>query len=279
MKFYDFVEVGTSDFDTEIQKHDDKIGISIEPIQYYLQRLPEKKGCLKLHMGISNYNGTCVVNYLSEETIQAYGFPFWVRGCNSINSYHQTVSDLCKERCIDISKIVTADEVKVSTLYEIIKEYCCRGLYYLKIDTEGHDVVILKKFYEDIQNNFDLPHVILFETNTLSNIDEVNQIISLFQSKGYDLISRNHDTTLQLNLQKLQKKNIFSEGIARYFIMEYPPNYDIKQLPHENTLEAAQEYCVKHNCSGVTLQDGIYQVRGGKYLQFHNSDIYTWVLL
>lgn len=108
MPFYDFLEIGTSDFDTEIQKKDDKIGISIEPIEYYLNRLPEKKGCIKLNMGVSDYNGTCVVNYLSEETIRAHGFPSWVRGCNSINSFHKTVETLCQSKGVDIVKISTS---------------------------------------------------------------------------------------------------------------------------------------------------------------------------
>ena len=67
MVFYDFIEIGTSDFDTEIQKNDNKCGVSIEPIKYYLDKLPNKENCIKLNMGISNYNGKCVVNYLSEK--------------------------------------------------------------------------------------------------------------------------------------------------------------------------------------------------------------------
>jgi hypothetical protein len=39
--FFDFVEIGTSDFDTLIQKAGDTdIGISIDPIDEYLERLP-----------------------------------------------------------------------------------------------------------------------------------------------------------------------------------------------------------------------------------------------
>lgn len=61
--------------------------------------------------------------------------------------------------------------------------------------------------------------------------------------------------------------------------MDYPSNYDIDDLPHDNTLEDAQRYCLENNYSGVTLQGGIYQVRSGKYLEFHDSNIYSWILL
>ena len=46
-KFLDFIEIGTSDFDTEIEKNDNKIGISIEAVKYYTENLPNKNGCVK----------------------------------------------------------------------------------------------------------------------------------------------------------------------------------------------------------------------------------------
>jgi len=279
MKFYDFIEIGTSDFDTEIQKNDEKVGVSIEPIKYYLERLPDKKNCIKLNMGVSDYNGKCIVNYLSEKTIQKYNFPKWVRGCNSINSYHKTVSSLCKTKCIDIETISEKDEVDVSTLYQIMNKLCIDCVYFLKIDTEGHDIIILKKFYEEIQNNMYLPHVILFESNILSSNDDVNEIINLFSKKGYDLIENNHDTILKLNLKNLENKITYTGPIKNYYIMDYPINYNLIDLPHENTLESAKEYCIKHNYSGVTLQDDIYQVRNGKYINYFNGEIYSWIFI
>lgn len=280
MKFYDFIEIGTSDFDTEIQKKDDKIGISIEPVKYYLDKLQDKQNCIKLNIGISDYNGKCMVNYLSEQTIQKFNFPAWVRGCNTINYYHQTVSNLCKDKGINIESISEKDEVDVTTLYQIICKLNIDCFYFLKIDTEGHDVVILKKFYEEIQDNFHLPHVIQFESNVLSKDEDVNQVINLFSKKGYDLIEKNNiDTILKLNLKKIKNKNSFTDCIKKYWIMDYPLNYSINNLPHENTLESAKEYCIKHNCSGVTLQDNIYQVRNGKYMNYFNGEIYSWVFL
>lgn len=279
MTFYDFIEIGTSDFNTEIQKNDNKVGISIEPIKYYLDKLPDKENCIKLRSGVSDYNGKCIVYYLSEKTITNFNFPHWVRGCNSINSYHKTVSDLCKDKCIDIERITEKDEVDVATLYQIMNKLCIDGVYLLKIDTEGHDTIILKKFYEEIQNNAYLPHVIQFESNVLSIDNNVNEIIDLFSTTGYDLIEKSHDTILKLNLNNLKNKKQFTEGIEKYYIMDYPLNYSLNKLPHENTLESAKEYCIKNNCSGVTLQDGIYQVRNGKYINYFDGDIYSWIFI
>ena len=44
----DFIEIGTSDFDTIIQLADDNtVGFYIEPINFYLDRLPNKPNCQK----------------------------------------------------------------------------------------------------------------------------------------------------------------------------------------------------------------------------------------
>lgn len=279
MPFYDYIEIGTSDFDTEIAKNDDKVGISIEPIKYYLDRLPNKPNCIKLNLGISNYVGTCVVNYLSEKTIEQYNLPYWVRGCNSINAYHKTVNDLCMSKGLDIQQISEKDSVNVTTLYALMNDVSVDGVYFLKIDTEGHDTVILENFYEKVQNSAHLPHVIQFESNVLSSSEAVSHIIKLFANIGYDLISKDHDTVMKLNLNKLQNKTSYTSAIKNYYIMDYPLNYSVSNLPHENTLEGAKEYCSTHGCSGVTLQDGIYQVRNGKYMNYYNGDICSWVFM
>lgn len=61
--------------------------------------------------------------------------------------------------------------------------------------------------------------------------------------------------------------------------MNYPPDYSIAALPHENTLDAAKEYCIKHNYSGITFEDSIYQVRAGKYMKYFKGDCISWVFL
>lgn len=275
MSFYDYVEIGTSDFDTEIQKEDGKIGLSIEPIRYYLDRLPDKPNCTKLNLAVSDHAGTCKVNYVSEEEMEKHQFPWWVRGCNAINSYHPQVAEMCRNLGFDISRVITSDTVEVVTLFKILSELS--GVYFLKIDTEGHDVVILSQFAKDIKNNAMWPHVIKFESNHLTSESDVTRIIDTFAA--YDLIERAFDTTLKLNLQKLANKKGFTQGIRKYDIMNLPPDYDVSNLPHDNTLEAAQAYCAQHACSGVTLENGIYQVRLGPYLNFADSDIWSWVFV
>jgi hypothetical protein len=275
--FLDFIEIGTSDFDTEMEKKDEKIGVSIEPVKYYLDRLPNKVNCKKLNMAVSDHVATCKVNYVPEDMIAKHNLPSWVRGCNCINSYHRTVASLCLEKGFDIADIIATDTVPVSTLHKVMKNLDFEGVFLLKIDTEGHDTVILKQFFKDFAGQRRLlPHVVQFETNDLANNADVDEVIASFLSFGYDLVTRGYDTILKRNLH-VKSNNDFTGARKNYQIIQFPPEYYFPGL-HENTLEAAKEYCVKHQHSGVTLFNGYYTVRSGKYLEYLDDDVTSWVL-
>jgi hypothetical protein len=278
--FLDFIEIGTSDFDTEIQKNDKKIGISVDAVKYYIDKLPNKSGCIKINNGVSNFNGTITINYLTVEYIEKYKLPYWVRGCNSVNRYHPTVSKLLLDKGLQIKDIATSYTVPCKTLIFLLDEYNVQGLYLLKVDTEGHDTIILEHFLKTNESNNLLPHKIIFESNDLTNEKDTDNIINISKFLGYDLISKGYDTILKLNLNKINKTFIFSSGIVNYYIEDYPKGYDPNNLPHENTLEAAGSYCIKYRCSGITYQYNRYEVRNGKYINYYNDpNLSSWILL
>jgi hypothetical protein len=63
--FYDFIEVGTANFDTIIEKVDDNTrGISIEPLKFYLDQLPDKKNVVKVNAALSNKDGFIDIYYI-----------------------------------------------------------------------------------------------------------------------------------------------------------------------------------------------------------------------
>lgn len=278
--FLDFVEIGTSDFETEIEKIDNKIGISIEAVKFYIDRLPDKEGCIKINNGVSNFNGEITIYYVPVESIIKYNLPFWIRGCNSVNHYHPTVLNLLNSMELDIKNIAVSYTVPCKTLINILHEYNVQGLHLLKIDTEGHDVVILEHFLNNFEDNKFLPHNIIFESNVLTNQQDVQKTITLLESLGYDLILSTHDTIMKLNLTKLNKKGLFSTQIANYYIEDYPTGFDPNNLPYENTLEDAQKYCIEHNYSGITYQYGRYEMRNGRYINYYKDpNLLSWVLL
>ena len=100
--------------------------------------------------------------------------------------------------------IYEKEEVDVTTVYQIMINNNIDGVYYLKIDTEGHDTVILKHFYEENKNKLFLPHIIRFESNHLTDNNLIIDTINLYSNIGYDFISRTiDDVVLKLNLTKL----------------------------------------------------------------------------
>jgi hypothetical protein len=191
---YDFIEIGTSNFDALIQGADDTtIGLSIEPIKYYIDCLPDKKRVKKLNLAISDISGEIDVYYIPEDVIVANNLQDWFRGCNSVNKYHplhiqHDVTHLCK-----------IDRVPVITPAELFTQNKVRGVKYMKIDTEGHDCIILKSLYmylHPLTKDF-YPKRILFETNEHTTVDSVDEIIHMYSKLGYVVESRAYDTVLR----------------------------------------------------------------------------------
>ena len=169
---YNFIEIGTSNFDTLIQNaNDDTLGISVDAVQYYINQLPEKPNVKKLNMGISNKNTILDVYYIPEKVIDENNLPEWFKGCNCIGEYHplhikHNVSHLC-----------ITDQVKVVPCYELFYKNKVKNVNFLKIDTEGHDCIILKSLYYYIYYlpSIFYPEKILFESNEHTKKKDVDE--------------------------------------------------------------------------------------------------------
>ena len=189
---YDFIEIGTSDYETLIETADDTTtGISVDSVKYYIDKLPNRKNVKKLNLGISNENTFLDVYYIPEKTIKENNLPYWVKGCNSINDYHPM-------HTINVRPYCEIEKVKVITTYELFYQNSVRNVRFLKIDTEGHDCIILKTlfFYIKYLPIIFYPKKILFETNRWTKHKDVDEIILLFSSLGYKLESRGEDSVL-----------------------------------------------------------------------------------
>ena len=111
---YDFIEIGTSDFHTLIESAtDETIGLSIEPIKYYLDRLPNRTNVTKVQAAVSNTDDFIDIYYISNDNIVKNNLPFWVRGCNSVSKPHLYTKSKIGDELYD--RIVTIDKVKANT--------------------------------------------------------------------------------------------------------------------------------------------------------------------
>jgi FkbM family methyltransferase len=193
---YDFIEIGTSDFETELQKSDDEtFGISIEPIKYYLDRLPNKKNILKVNAAVSNRTGTVEVFYIPEETIKKFGLPDYVKGQNSIGSPHP---ETLKWDHLGVTiNDITSETVEVLNFETIVKNYNVDSIGFLKIDTEGHDCVIINDYIDFCLANTNLiADKIMFESNILTNSNIIYNTIKRCIELGYKLITTGENTVL-----------------------------------------------------------------------------------
>ena len=171
------IEIGTSDFDTEAGKQP---GLFIEPVKEYFDKLPDS--CWKENAAVSNYEGETSVYYIPSDLIIEHNLPPWVRGCNSINKVHPTIQKH------GWAHLAVAHNVRVTTLCVLLSQYNINNIDVLKVDTEGHDCVILNNFLDTIQNKpLLLPKVIKFEANILQTQDDITQLVDRLRSLDYNI--------------------------------------------------------------------------------------------
>jgi FkbM family methyltransferase len=196
LKNIDFLEIGTSNFDTLIQDASDTtVGISVEPLSHYLNQLPNKPHVQKIHAAITHMPNTSSIDiyYIPETTIINNHLPSWLKGCNTIGTYHPL------HLKHNLQSYVQIEKVPLISISNLLNEHQIQHIQYLKIDTEGHDCVILKGLFDHIRylpTSF-YPSRITFESNEHTSYDNVSYIIHIFESIGYSLMSRGYDTTLE----------------------------------------------------------------------------------
>jgi len=189
---YDFIEIGTSDFDTEIERARlyDR-GISIDPILYYLNKLPNKQFVHKVLAAVSDNDDTVKSYYIPEETIQKYNWPWWLRGCNSIKEYHETGLEYILKQKLNPEDIFVENIVNQYSVKTLFEMYQVSSINFLKIDTEGHDNIIINNYLDWAIKNNVFAKEVMFEIS-LATTQETDDTIQRFVSHGYTCIDRSY---------------------------------------------------------------------------------------
>lgn len=194
---YDFIEIGTSNFDTLIETASDTtVGLSIEPIKHYLDSLPNRLGVKKLNCAVSrtNKNELLEVYYVPQDAVKEHNLPGWLCGCNSVGDYH------LQHHVLDVTHLVVKDPVPSIPIGEIFDRNDVTELDYLKIDTEGSDCEIMLYLFEYL-STLDArryPKKILFESNELAVPAQVDLVKAKFIKLGYRVTQAGYDTILEI---------------------------------------------------------------------------------
>lgn len=194
---FDYVDIGTSFFHTsaEIKKENENV-LLVEPITHYLEKLPSTTGIVKANFAISNQKGFLDLFYVPLETTANLNLPSWIYGCNKLGSKHPTAETVLKQ--LNLPNYMISIKVPTITFNDLIYIYSIEQIKHLKVDTEGHDHVILKMVYESITLKKIPPmQTIQFEYLTaFDNINELNDIIHLFLQIGYKIEQYDSDNKI-----------------------------------------------------------------------------------
>ena len=196
----DFIEIGTSDFETLIQSTENQIGLSIDAVSLYLDRLPNNPTVTKLNYAISNYSGTTNAYYIHPEDINKHNLSWYLKGCNSIGEPHKVTVRELKEK--NLEHLLVTEEVEVLTWKDLVKRHNIESVKTLKIDAEGHDTIIVDNIMEGGHNVY--PETIIFEANELTSYKDRTDTIKKAIKSGYKFIDFNAKRDVILKYQKPQ---------------------------------------------------------------------------
>lgn len=184
---YKFVEIGCCDFNTQCDTlSDNTFGLCVDPIQSYLDSLPKQLNLFKENSAISNKKEIVKLYYINKSIIEAYHLPLWLKGCNRIESVHPTVVKELSVRNLPMD-LISIEEIKTQTYSDLISKYNCLNIDYLKIDTEGHEPIIIDSLYNFYISStiYNRPKKINIEAFTGILVDATD--IEVAKNKLFDL--------------------------------------------------------------------------------------------
>jgi sulfotransferase len=191
--YFDFIEIGSADFETLIEQatHETR-GITVEPLAKYLNKLPDRKNVIKVQAAISDRDGTDLIYYVDESKIKEHGLPEWTSGSSSLGKPHDYLTLFYGKEFYE--SLVETQEVKTITFKTLVSTYDIQQIKYLKIDTEGHDHVVLKSYLEVCEENPKLlAETVLCEYDKLvSDMVEMDKVLEKFE-KYYHVVKGKND--------------------------------------------------------------------------------------
>jgi FkbM family methyltransferase len=185
---YDFVEIGASIWDTCVDHFGLKAtGLLVEPMPNLFKAIPSSDTVKKENVAVSSYDGVVKLytyddyspekeyRYMPLDEISKHGY--------GTQGFGWDVSsiDLNKER-----NVTGEIEVKCLTLKSLLEKYNITEIDLFKVDTEGHENVIIRQLTLLMDAGLKINKEIYFEYNHLSDMAELDEIAdNICKSHGF----------------------------------------------------------------------------------------------
>jgi len=147
---YDFIEIGTSDFDTLVEQDwpEDVRGICVEPSAAFLDSVLERPNVIKANVAIGSGNGIAPLYCVEEKDVPDYLLAqFKFRGACTLYNLHPFVLG-CVAMDHIAEELIKEEIVQVVTWETFVNTYDVTSIGHLKIDAEGHDIIILRQYLD-----------------------------------------------------------------------------------------------------------------------------------
>jgi hypothetical protein len=188
MAHFDFIDIGTSDFQYSKPKGS-QTGIYVEPIKQYIDSIPDYPQCIKENIAIFETTGFVDIYYVPLDVIIEKKLPTCFRGCNSINSPHRSVHDWINSRGWNVEDFIKKYSVKCMTIHDLFVKHNVSSIGTLKIDTEGYDCHIVNQLIDYLSTNDLSLNRLTFETNELAPKDLINKTVERLNQNNFTTIS------------------------------------------------------------------------------------------
>ena len=199
---YDYVDIGTCDFDTayDVALESERV-LLVEPVEYYLDRIPDRPLQKKANVAISIQPGWVPVYYLPDVTIHMFDLPRWTRGCNSVGTRHPTIDALLLSENLPLN-LVASKQIEVITFRQLCERFNITEIRKLKIDTEGHECFILPGVLEEIANGMQIDWIKFENQQALGNKPFLDSLVAKMVSSGQYVL--NEVTAMDVTMERVR---------------------------------------------------------------------------
>ena len=146
---------------------------------------------------ISDTAGTSIIYFLPEEYIdKTFSDKLWMKGCNKLDGIHHLILTELQKLSIDTS-VVHNRKIKKITFDMLCDEFSITSIGRLKIDTEGHECMILPSIIQKIKDGIEIQSLFI-ENNDNSDQIQIEKLFTQFTELNYIRINHPHDVELIL---------------------------------------------------------------------------------